>query len=238
MPGVSGGSFHGLDVGWMQAQWRDCKNKREQLEIFADLTGAKRAEILAVLGAHVPVTPLKGNAPWRTEEEAEIIRMVEEGRTNREIGAALGRSDRAINMRIDLMRKRGIDIPRDRWGGDRLSEKFLKSREEEMEKIQSVTAAEMLRAEKPAPSAPKSAEGAQKQASVELQSELVELPERAEFSLAAVRNQVRELITREAELLESLAQVRREKKEIARELDELLVLVVNGEGAEDGKDQV
>ena len=48
--------FHGLDIGWMQAQYRDCRDKREQLEIFGDLTGAKRTEILEVLGASAPVT--------------------------------------------------------------------------------------------------------------------------------------------------------------------------------------
>jgi hypothetical protein len=43
---------------------------------------------------------------------------------------------------------------------------------------------------------------------------------------------------REAELLESLAEVRRKKEEIAGELDDLLALLVNGEGGGDGKDQV
>lgn len=214
--------FHGLDIGWMQAQYRDCRNKREQLEIFGDLTGAERAEILEVLGVSPP--PLKRRAPWTPEEEQKIIEMVEDGRTNREISAVLGRSKLAVEARIDSMRKRGIDIPRNRWGGDHISEDFMKKQEEEMKKVKGVTAAEMPKKANPAP---------EKESYEPVELEIIEAPEPEDFSITRLRSQIRELLKREAELLEFLTDVRGEKADIARELDDLLALVVNGENGEE-----
>jgi hypothetical protein len=116
-------TFHGIDVSWMQAQWRDCADKAEQLKIFRDIFGKKVTvqEILDAVGDPTycgPMDPPKRvYRRYTAEDDALIIRMAAEGRTNAEIGEALGVAESAIFTRITRMRKRGVEIPERKRGG-------------------------------------------------------------------------------------------------------------------------
>ncbi|MBR4184312.1 MAG: helix-turn-helix domain-containing protein [Clostridia bacterium] len=107
--------FHGVDRGWMQAQWRDCRDKAAQLAIFRDMCPkATIQEILDAVGEPEYCGPMEtrlGSA-WTAEDEARIVRMAADGRTNAEIGAALGRSASTVGNRISVMRRRGIAVAR------------------------------------------------------------------------------------------------------------------------------
>lgn len=105
--------FHGVDIGWMQAQWRDCVNKRMQLKIFRDMTGAPQGDILAVLGED-PATefpPMKHAGTWSKEEDEYLLKAVSEGKTDREIATEIGRGVNAVSVRLNGMRRRGIEVP-------------------------------------------------------------------------------------------------------------------------------
>lgn len=105
--------FHGVDLGWMQAQWRDCANKRMQLKIFRDMTGAKNPEILMALGEDpkMEFPPMKHAGTWSKEEDEYLLKAVSEGKTDREIAAEIGRGVNAVSVRLNGMRRRGIEVP-------------------------------------------------------------------------------------------------------------------------------
>ena len=112
--------FHGVDIGWMQAQWRDCVNKRVQLGIFRDMTGAPQGDILAVLGED-PKTefpPVKHAGTWSAEEDRFLLRAVSEGKSDREIAREMGRGEKAVGVRLVSLRRRGIEVPQ-RWDAKR-----------------------------------------------------------------------------------------------------------------------
>ena len=114
-----GGKFRGVDFGWMQAQWRDCADKTEQMKIFRDMTGATKGEILVALGEAKEAGPKRtGHCGYLPEENDTIVRMACEGRTHQEIADALGRSSaNAISVQMAKLRAQGIDIPRFQRGG-------------------------------------------------------------------------------------------------------------------------
>lgn len=105
--------FHGVDLGWMQAQWRDCVNKRMQLKIFRDMTGAPQGDILAVLGEDpkMEFPPMKHAGTWSKEEDEYLLKAVSEGKSDREIAAEIGRGVNAVSVRLNGMRRRGIEVP-------------------------------------------------------------------------------------------------------------------------------
>lgn len=105
--------FHGVDLGWMQAQWRDCVNKRMQLKIFRDMTGAPQGDILAVLGEDpkMEFPPMKHAGTWSKEEDEYLLKAVSEGKTDREIATEIGRGVNAVSVRLNGMRRRGIEVP-------------------------------------------------------------------------------------------------------------------------------
>lgn len=105
--------FHGVDLGWMQAQWRDCVNKRMQLKIFRDMTGAKNPEILTALGEDpkTELPPMKHAGTWSKEEDEYLLKAVSEGKSDREIAAEIGRGVNAVGVRLNGMRRRGIEVP-------------------------------------------------------------------------------------------------------------------------------
>lgn len=105
--------FHGVDIGWMQAQWRDCVNKRMQLKIFRDMTGAKNPEILMALGEDpkMEFPPMKHAGTWSKEEDEYLLKAVSEGKTDREIATEIGRGVNAVSVRLNGMRRRGIEVP-------------------------------------------------------------------------------------------------------------------------------
>lgn len=117
------GKLYGVDIDWMQAQWRDCADKGKQLEIFRDMTGRKATvqEILDAVGDPAYCGPIgaakRGYRRYTPEDDALIIRMAADGRTNAEIGEALGVNESAIYTRITRMRKRGVEIPERKRGG-------------------------------------------------------------------------------------------------------------------------
>ena len=112
--------FHGVDLGWMQAQWRDCLDKGGQLKIFRDMTGAKNPEILMALGedpkAEFP--PMKHAGTWSAEEDRFLLRAVSEGKSDREIAREMGRGEKAVAVRLTSLRRRGIEVPQ-RWEAKR-----------------------------------------------------------------------------------------------------------------------
>ena len=116
MCGMAEAKFHGVDIGWMQAQWRDCVNKRMQLKIFRDMTGAKNPEILTALGEDqkAEFLPMKHAGTWSAEEDRFLLRAVSEGKSDREIAAEIGRGVNAVSVRLNGMRRRGIEVPQ-RW---------------------------------------------------------------------------------------------------------------------------
>ena len=109
--------FHGVDRGWMQAQWRDCRDKAEQLKIFRDMVGRNvpPQEILDAVGEPEycgPMEPVKQERRrWTPEEDARIAEMVREGRSYAEIGAELDRSREAVGFRVLQLRRRGLIEP-------------------------------------------------------------------------------------------------------------------------------
>ena len=109
--------FHGVDRGWMQAQWRDCRDKAEQLKIFRDMVGRNvpPQEILDAVGEPEycgPIDPVKRERRrWTPEEDARIAEMIREGRSYAEIGAELDRNGKAVGMRIVQLRRRGVIEP-------------------------------------------------------------------------------------------------------------------------------
>lgn len=112
------GKLYGVDIDWMQAQWRDCADKGAQLEIFRDMTGRKATiqQILDAVGDPAycgPTVKVKRKYERYTEADEEtIIRMAAEGATNKTIGDALGKSEDSISMKITSMRKKGIEVRR------------------------------------------------------------------------------------------------------------------------------
>lgn len=114
--------FHGIDLGWMQAQWRDCADKGRQLEIFRDMTGRKATvqEILDAVGDPAYCGPMgavkREYRQYTPEDDAEIIWMAAAGYTDKAIADALDRNEKAINFRVNLLRKRGADIPKRKTG--------------------------------------------------------------------------------------------------------------------------
>lgn len=112
--------FHGVDRGWMQAQWRDCRDKAEQLEIFRDMTDHKATvqEILDAVGEPEycgPIGPRKRTYhSFTPEEDARIEQMANAGKTDVEIGDALGLKWYSVSTRIKNLRKRGVLIVREK----------------------------------------------------------------------------------------------------------------------------
>lgn len=115
--------FHGVSVGWMRSQWRDCADRVEQIQIFRDMTDATRDEILVALGEIQPeeATVQKKTRPEYTpEEDALIIKMCREGAGPPEIADALGRSSgRAVSIHMMKLRRQGVDLPYNHRGGRR-----------------------------------------------------------------------------------------------------------------------
>ena len=115
---AEGATFHGVDLGWMQAQWRDCADKAAQLAIFRDMTGGKATiqQILEAVGEPDYMGPeiveLKSGR-FAPEEDETIIRMFRAGKTCGEIGAALNRKSVAITNRIFILRQKGVRIERE-----------------------------------------------------------------------------------------------------------------------------
>lgn len=112
-------TFHGVDQGWMQAQWRGCRDKAEQLKIFRDMVGKSVPvqEILDAVGEPEYCGPLapepvkREQRKWTPEEDARIAEMIREGRSYAEIGAELDRSGKAVGVRIVQLRRRGLIEP-------------------------------------------------------------------------------------------------------------------------------
>lgn len=98
--------FHGVDLDWMKAQWRDCKDKDEQLIIFRDMTGATEREIIGVLepGYCPERKPFNSNTKWTEEEDARLLSMRKAGKTCKEIAAELKRSMAAVQSRYILIK--------------------------------------------------------------------------------------------------------------------------------------
>lgn len=113
--------FRGVDLGWMQAQWRDCADRGEQMKIFKDMTGATKGEILVALGESKEAGPQRsGRGEYLPEEKEIIVRMACEGRSPQEIADALGRStSKAISAQMTKLRAQGYNIPRFQRGGRR-----------------------------------------------------------------------------------------------------------------------
>lgn len=137
-------TFHGVNVGWMQAQWRDCADKPTQLKIFRDICGKKATvqQILEVVGEPEycgPEAPAKRTYERYTKEDEEtILRMAAEGATDKAIADALGKSEGSITVKITAMRKKGIEVRR----GKKAEEKPLLPvfpRTEEPEKERGLT---------------------------------------------------------------------------------------------------
>lgn len=115
---AEGATFHGVDLGWMQAQWRDCADKAAQLAIFRDMCGkATIQQIIEAVGEPDYMGPeiveLKSGR-FAPEEDETIIRMFRARATCPEIGAALNRNSVAITNRIFILRKKGVRIERER----------------------------------------------------------------------------------------------------------------------------
>jgi transposase-like protein len=132
--------FHGVDRGWMQAQWRDCKDKAEQLKIFQDMTDRKATvqEILDAVGEPEycgPMEPMKREyRRWTPEDDARIAEMVAEGMTDKQIADALGRNPFSVSARIKNLRKRGVMIVREKGKPEDVPEKADTEPETEPEK--------------------------------------------------------------------------------------------------------
>lgn len=113
-------TFYGVDLGWMQAQWRDCRDKAEQLKIFQDMTYRKATvqEILDAVGEPEycgPIGPRKRTYhSFTPEEDARIEQMANAGKTDVEIGDALGLKWYSVSTRIKNLRKRGVLIVREK----------------------------------------------------------------------------------------------------------------------------
>ena len=100
--------FHGISLGWMQAQWRDCADKDEQLKIFIDMTGATADEIIAELEPEfIPRASARRNKnkPWTPEEDARLLEMKAAKVREADIASRLGRPFNAVHARYGLLKK-------------------------------------------------------------------------------------------------------------------------------------
>ena len=115
--------FYGVDRGWMQAQWRDCADKAEQLKIFRDMVGGRVPvqEILDAVGEPEycgPLAPEKRNYRcWTSKDDERIAELVREGRTYSEIAAEFGVKSGNIGWRISWLRSRGMIPPSENTEG-------------------------------------------------------------------------------------------------------------------------
>ena len=124
---MADGKLYGVDIDWMQAQWRDCADKGAQLEIFRDMTGRKATiqQILDAVGdpAYCGPTVKRKYERYTEADEETIIRMAAEGATDKAIADALGKSEKSVGFKIHAMRKNGIDVRR----GERPKEEPVES---------------------------------------------------------------------------------------------------------------
>lgn len=113
----NGTQFHGVDLGWMQAMWRDCSDKGKQLGIFRDMVGKKVTvkEILDAVGDPSYCGPMceakRVHKKYTAEDDQQIAAMAAEGKTNREIAEAMDVSVKAAGSKVLQLRKSGVDIP-------------------------------------------------------------------------------------------------------------------------------
>lgn len=114
---MDGAKFHGVDLDWMKAQWRDCKNRDDQLAIFRDMTGAKPEEILAILGEEPALTENQKTGfpsqrrPWTEKEDGIIREMKASGCKERDIATVLGRSITSVGVRWSKLKKERPAVP-------------------------------------------------------------------------------------------------------------------------------
>lgn len=54
---------------------------------------------------------------WTKREELDLIKLVEQGKSHREIGNILGRSKQSIHLRVKKLRRLGVDVKPPRFSG-------------------------------------------------------------------------------------------------------------------------
>lgn len=215
--------FHGVDLDWMKAQWRDCRDKAVQLGIFQDMVGKSVPvqEILDAVGEPEycgPLAPAKrGYRRFTPEEDAQIARMASDGATDRQIGDALGRDPFSISARIKNLRRRGDWIVR--------GKKKPKDEPEIVTELPSEPEAAPDTATDPADMYPDG--GA-------LPLEIGDLP--GSEALEAVGGTLQALLDEEEALCDRIRVVRDMIGEYRKKLRELLAMAEGG--LTDGKDQI
>ena len=85
---------------------RDLKHYHEHIRIALNLTGVKYWKIVGELGVEGEIAVTARNAYTR-EEEIGILKMVEQGKSYKEIGEKYGRNSKAIQEKIGRLRKSG-----------------------------------------------------------------------------------------------------------------------------------
>lgn len=105
--------LNGVEVDWMQSQWRDCADKAAQLAIFRDMTGATVQQILDAVGEPEYVGPI-APAPkrrtyraWTPEDDEELIRLREERIDCHKIAERLGREIQSVYSRYKKLKLAG-----------------------------------------------------------------------------------------------------------------------------------
>ena len=103
-------TFHGVDLGWMQAQWRDCKNRKRQMAIFRDMTRATEGEILEALGdsgggVNDPLSARRGKRFTAAETET-LLRLRGEGLTWTQISEQMGRPASSLEVKYLKLKKK------------------------------------------------------------------------------------------------------------------------------------
>jgi DNA-binding NarL/FixJ family response regulator len=98
--------------------YRMAKDKKYEITILAQLNAVSKAQIidkLKALGCNVEFKEIKragrkpGDKPgnyWTTEEEAQLIKLVQQGLSHKEIGVIMNRTRGAIMTRAAIIRRR------------------------------------------------------------------------------------------------------------------------------------
>ena len=119
------------ELAEIRRSYRNCYDPKAQVEILADLHACSKQDIQRALG--LPVTnqrrpagkalkPQSGvvmrlRQPWTEEQDDRLLALYAQGLTNGEIGDQMGRTPKAINDRLCVLRKQGVIQARPRYAG-------------------------------------------------------------------------------------------------------------------------
>lgn len=119
------------ELAEIRRSYRNCYDPKAQVEILADLHACSKQDIQQALGLQVtnlrrpagkalkpqPDVVMRLRQPWTEEQDDRLLALYAQGLTNGEIGDQMGRTAKAINDRLCVLRKQGVIQHRPRYAG-------------------------------------------------------------------------------------------------------------------------